>query len=614
MHPGARVSILSRWAAIAAIAIVLLLATARLGQAQGTCSRSCGANVPRDIHGCCKKRPRPRPTAPPPEPEPVEPPAVEERTEPEPEPPAEAAPDWMTSDDDAVAEVEETAEPWEGSSVPWSPTLERGVKLYDAADYYSAAIELQKVVAGDTEDDDAGRERAEFFLAKTLYQMGYHVGAQRRFAAILEAGPAHSYRQASQKWLLAVVRLVPAPETLGFVTSLEDAELQATIADPTFGEIFEEFAYWVGRSIAREREPDAARAESFFSIVSPRSELASLVHLERARLRLAADEIDDAASLFASASKDPRAATSAVWTAARALRRMRQLAALPTVLAGASTSTTSESARAIALLELSRLALERGRGTPGLEATSMATFDAVAVGTYCSSGPSRDVLASSRALRANAGAIIGTALTYDDHLALFEYLAAELGQDDVSDPGRLLVRIALQIDGLGDELVWLEAIDREMELYDKANDAWKTTQVATDLAQTLYLEQAVAEANLGRWFREHLTSLRDELRAFDASDSRFAAGPDVADGAGVQVSKATCTAFVPPDSAPAAPPASQARGCAGCASSNGAVPGSVLLILTALGLGRRRRDHGGQQLTARSGSRHAARRAAARRR
>ncbi|HLU65137.1 MAG TPA: hypothetical protein VKZ63_02610, partial [Kofleriaceae bacterium] len=55
---------------------------------------------------------------------------------------------------------------------PPTKTLERAIKLYDKKDYYSASIELGKVLNGETDDSEANKQRAEFFMGKTLYQMG----------------------------------------------------------------------------------------------------------------------------------------------------------------------------------------------------------------------------------------------------------------------------------------------------------------------------------------------------------------------------------------------------------------------------------------------------------
>src|SRR4051812_19379467 len=58
------------------------------------------------------------------------------------------------------------------SSTPPSKTLERAIKLYDKEDFFSASIELKKVLDGESGDDAKNKQRAEFFMGKTLFNMG----------------------------------------------------------------------------------------------------------------------------------------------------------------------------------------------------------------------------------------------------------------------------------------------------------------------------------------------------------------------------------------------------------------------------------------------------------
>src|SRR5687767_11596789 len=55
-----------------------------------------------------------------------------------------------------------------------SQTLERALKLYDGEDYYSASIELFKVVEGESGDTEANKAKAEFWMGKTLYKMKFY--------------------------------------------------------------------------------------------------------------------------------------------------------------------------------------------------------------------------------------------------------------------------------------------------------------------------------------------------------------------------------------------------------------------------------------------------------
>ena len=53
-------------------------------------------------------------------------------------------------------------EPESAASTPPSKTLERAIKLYDKKDFFSASIELKKVLDGESGDDAKNKQRAEF--------------------------------------------------------------------------------------------------------------------------------------------------------------------------------------------------------------------------------------------------------------------------------------------------------------------------------------------------------------------------------------------------------------------------------------------------------------------
>ena len=55
----------------------------------------------------------------------------------------------------ALAQKKKPAKAAAGDSGAPSPVLERAIKLYDGEDYYSASIELYKVVEGESGDSEA---------------------------------------------------------------------------------------------------------------------------------------------------------------------------------------------------------------------------------------------------------------------------------------------------------------------------------------------------------------------------------------------------------------------------------------------------------------------------
>src|SRR5687767_3460867 len=156
----------------------------------------------------------------------------------------------------------------EGGAPP-SKTLERAIKLYDKGDYYSASIELKKVIAGETTDDAKNKQRAEFFLGKTVYQMGYYAGALKIFEDIVQAGPEHTYHGATLKWLAALSRVLP--ETSGILDLIGTYDVGA-LDDSMMEEVRDELYYLLGRHFYRKGEFDQAidlftrvdRASEFF--------------------------------------------------------------------------------------------------------------------------------------------------------------------------------------------------------------------------------------------------------------------------------------------------------------------------------------------------------------
>ena len=98
-------------------------------------------------------------------------------------------------------------EPESAASTPPTKTLERAIKLYDKKDFFSASIELKKVLDGESGDDAKNKQRAEFFMGKTLYQMGFYAGSLAYFDKIVQAGDnAHVPRCRAQVARGAVAR------------------------------------------------------------------------------------------------------------------------------------------------------------------------------------------------------------------------------------------------------------------------------------------------------------------------------------------------------------------------------------------------------------------------
>src|SRR5512143_3261838 len=135
-------------------------------------------------------------------------------------------------------------EPESAASTPPSKTLERAIKLYDKKDFFSASIELKKVLDGESGDDAQNKQRAEFFMGKTLYQMGFYAGALAYFDKIVQAGDNHTYHGATLKWLAALSRVLP--ETSGILQKIGTYDPSA-LNDPSLASVKDELLFLLGR-------------------------------------------------------------------------------------------------------------------------------------------------------------------------------------------------------------------------------------------------------------------------------------------------------------------------------------------------------------------------------
>src|SRR5882672_6017931 len=139
-------------------------------------------------------------------------------------------------------------EPENAASTPPSKTLERAIKLYDKKDFFSASIELKKVLDNESGDDAKNKQRAEFFMGKTLYQLGFYAGSLAYFERIVKAGDAHTYHGATLKWLAALSRVLP--ETSGILAKIGTYDVSA-LNDPSLSAVHDELLFLLGRHYYR---------------------------------------------------------------------------------------------------------------------------------------------------------------------------------------------------------------------------------------------------------------------------------------------------------------------------------------------------------------------------
>lgn len=109
-------------------------------------------------------------------------------------------------DEAETAQPAAVAPPADG---PPTEAFTAALGLYQERNYRQAAVQLQRVIDGETRDFPANVQKAQFFLAKTLYHLHYYQSALAIFDEISLAGPAHLYYDETLPWLVQLATQLP---------------------------------------------------------------------------------------------------------------------------------------------------------------------------------------------------------------------------------------------------------------------------------------------------------------------------------------------------------------------------------------------------------------------
>ena len=411
-----------------------------------------------------------------------------------------------------------------------SQTMERAIKLYDRKDFFSTSIELNKVIAGETNDDDAGKQRAVFFLGKTFYQMGFYAPSNSVFEQIA-SNPRHAYFTASAKWTAALLRLLPLEDIPAVhlypietaddssVASVRDELLYAfgraaldhgdfAGADKAFAKVAADSSFsayaQLGLAISAVRNGKGKEALAAYKAVSVRNpkqapqpssgiEAYDLAQLGIAALAVDGKKWDEARAAAAKVSAGPPAARAA-WEVVLAKAGKR----------GTSLGALEPYARTPVSLDGPEPALLQQLASCTDKADSLSAFH-------------RDAATLAKELDALARE------NPDDDSGLSARRSAALhaGTGKVSARADPLVKAMLATPGFEQALAWRDELDHELTLLSKSDKAWQTTAVAADLLQELTVLRSVADADLGKRLRFRLRAVADGVRAIAADSTKL---------------------------------------------------------------------------------------------
>lgn len=423
---------------------------------------------------------------------------------------------------------------------PPSKTLARAASLYEKEDYYSASIELKKVIAGETQDSQGNRQRAEFLLGKTLYQLKFYAASLAYFDRITGAGPTHPYYSASLKWLAALSRVLP--ESSGILEKI-GAYDPAELEQPVLQDVRDELYYLLGRHFYRRGELDQAialynrvREESEFYLRAKFFEGVTYVRKFEARPALdsfkeilvigrerpktyAPDEIAKYEELATLQMARLFYSTQQYDTSIKYYERLNQDSAeWLNTLFEASWAYFMKTNNSKALGNIHTLNAPYFENEFFPESTILQS---VIYYKYCLYDRALESVsefdAKYRPLRSNLQQILGK---YEDNAEFYAYVQKiNAGTAGLDDETQRLVLSALGDRTLKKTFNWVDELAAELKLLESSDKAWQTTQIANEVLQELTLQKSLAEADAGKLARERVERLMRELREF-SRDSR----------------------------------------------------------------------------------------------
>lgn len=118
---------------------------------------------------------------------------------------------------------------------------EQGEQQYKAENYEAAATLFYDIYKGKVGGD---QPRAQFWLGKTLYKLGFYSASLSIFDEIVQQGPAHPFHKLTLPWLASLSRELPeGAEVLQKIGSYKPTDLE----DADFDEVRDELYYLLGR-------------------------------------------------------------------------------------------------------------------------------------------------------------------------------------------------------------------------------------------------------------------------------------------------------------------------------------------------------------------------------
>jgi len=415
-----------------------------------------------------------------------------------------------------------------------SKVLERAFKLYDGEDYYSASIELSKVVEGESGDSEPNKQKAEFWMGKALYNMKYYSASLSYFDRIVQKGPSHAYYNATLKWLASLSRQLP--DSTGILEKIGKYN-RAELDQPALEKVRDELYFLLGKFYYQKGS--FKEAVELFQAVPPNSDSYVEAKLFEGATHVRQYEAKPAVEAFkevlrtAAQSEDPR---------------IQQYADIANLSLARTFYSTGQFDLAVKYFD--RVSQDAYDWANSLFESSWANFMlkdkgySKALGNiHTIQAPYFDEYIKPESV-AEGMTVKATIYFYNcqydraeeaigDFNAIYPDVFQELkklitGTQDNGDLYEVAVKIRKQTSGLPEQVEraargvlgdltigrrfdYVRELDNELKRYDKADASWKSTNIAQNVFADLTLQRSLAVNEAGDLARRRLKRLTEEL-------------------------------------------------------------------------------------------------------
>ena len=156
------------------------------------------------------------------------------------------------------------------SAGPPSPTLAAALRSYQQEKYEEASVGFQQVVEGKTRDPEGNKQKAQFFLAKSLYHLKFYQSSLALLDTISQAGTSHLFFAESLQWLAQLASQLPESAGISEKIGRYNVSQIAQFNSPQYKGLYPQLLYLMGRH--KYDKGDFTEAVRLFQQVDEKSE------------------------------------------------------------------------------------------------------------------------------------------------------------------------------------------------------------------------------------------------------------------------------------------------------------------------------------------------------